>query len=453
MYRLEDIREKVSDVRGANLGHVLAEYGGAKHRLNFRVDKDFLRFKMPEKGLYDEIAAPIWNDDLSGMQTTFLRLPLEYIHHDDKINPRPIGSAIRGLVEEFHKKRPQLHVPLAWIDINEEGGSMVRMFDGQHKAAAQVLLDQTWIPVRVFINPNTDTLITTNTNAGTNLRQVAFDKSTQRFLGASILGDRIQRFRKDKGAVADENDFSERLLVDHFRGEQKQMRRYVLDAQRNAVSHHEENKLRDFIEWGGKGGDKPISYSTIEKTFFSQFLGKEMLETPFYGVDSEGENPRDLERRQVVQLMTIIADAFYTNGKYDFDRGVDRIENKVQKGDVVPDEHLRAYRMGREEVMSGWLPFVSKVITNYFTMNGKNVREEKLFQYKFPDQLWINIGNFLDHLGRLPIWVDYQLSNTVFGGKSPAGFWEKIFDTGNAPNGTPVIHTGGLNVLSMIKPL
>ncbi|NUY03542.1 HNH endonuclease [Paraburkholderia youngii] len=453
LYRLEEIRHDAKDTRGANLGDVLSEYGGSKHSIRFSVENDNLCFKMPEKGFYDETSVPIWRDDLSGMRTAFLRLPIEYLHHDYKINPRPIGNSIRGLVEEFHRKRPQLHVPLAWIDLNESGGSRVRIFDGQHKAAAQVLLDQTWLPVRVFVDPDTDVLITANTNAGTNLRQVAFDKSTQRFLGASILGDRIDRFLKDKGKRPGEEGFSERDLVEHFRGEQAQMRRYVLDAQRNAISHHEDNKLRDFIEWGGKGTDKPISYSSIEKTFFSQFLGKDMLESPFYGVNAEGENPRDLERRQMVQLMSLIAEKFYTDGKYDFERGVDRIESKVQKGDNIPDNHLRAYRIGREEVMTGWLPFVSKVIVNYFTMNGRNVRLEKLFQYKFPSQLWTIIGNFLDHLGRLPLWVDYQLSQTAFGGKPPAGFWDQVFDTGNSPNGTPVIHTGGLNVLEMIKPL
>jgi hypothetical protein len=82
-----------------------------------------------------------------------------------------------------------------------------------------------------------------------------------------------------------------------------------------------------------------------------------MLETPFFGVTTDGENPRELERRQIVRLMSMVADSYYTSGKYDFARGFDKLENKVQKGERIPDNHLRAYRIGREEVMSGWLPF------------------------------------------------------------------------------------------------
>lgn len=452
LHILDDIREHAEHEQGANLGHVLKHFGGSKFRLRAKLNADTLSFSLSEIGQFDPVVAPIWTDSLSGMKSTFLRLPIQFLYHDEKINPRPIGNSIRGLVEEFHRKRPQLHVPLAWINTEEAGGSCVRLFDGQHKAAAQILLDQTWLPVRVFIDPDTDVLITTNSNAGTRLRQVAFDMSTQRFLGASILGDRIKRFLEEKGKSPDDQTYSEKNLVDHYRGEQASIRRYILDFQRNAISHHEENRLRDYIEWGGKGGDKPISYSTIEKTFFSLFVGKEMLETPFHGIGPDGENPRDLERQQIVRLMSLIADAYYTGDKFDLQRGVDRIENKVQKGEKIPDSHLRAYRMGKEEVMRGWLPYVLRVIKHYFLNTGTNFDEDRIFQYKFPEQLWTNIAAFLDHLGRLPLWVDYQLSSTAFGGKPSAEYWEAVFRSGNTPSGVPVIHSGGLNILNMIRP-
>jgi hypothetical protein len=176
-----------------------------------------------------------------------------------------------------------------------------------------------------------------------------------------------------------------------------------------------------------------------------------MLESAFYGVNAQGENPRELEMRQIVRLMSMIAEAYYANGKYDFTRSMEKIENRLRKGEKIPDDHLRAYRIGREEVLSSWLPFVGKVIEHYFINIGKIVHKERLFQYKFPEQLWVNISNFLDNLGRVPVWVDYQLSLTAFGGKAPAGFWKHIFETGNDPKGAPIIHSGGLNLLEMIK--
>ena len=70
------------------------------------------------------------------MNSFFATFPLEYLHHDDRINPRNIGSNIRGLIEEFLRKRPQLHVALAWWAPDAEGAGLLKVFDGQHKAAA-----------------------------------------------------------------------------------------------------------------------------------------------------------------------------------------------------------------------------------------------------------------------------------------------------------------------------
>ncbi len=126
--------------RGANLGDVLERHGGAKAALRLRRDGDQVQFAFPEVGDNTIRCAPLFEDKLSGMHTFFATVPLEYLHHDDRINPRSIGSNIRGLIEEFLEKRPQLHVALAWWAPAEDGAGPVKVFDGQHKAAAQILL-------------------------------------------------------------------------------------------------------------------------------------------------------------------------------------------------------------------------------------------------------------------------------------------------------------------------
>jgi hypothetical protein len=171
--------------RGANLGDVLARHKGATALLRIRREPRHVEFSLPEVGDNDIHKASIYRDKLSGMNSFFTTLPLEYLHHDDRINPRSIGANIRGLIEEFLRKRPQLHVGLAWWTPKKDGAGAVKVFDGQHKAAAQILLGVRDLPVRIFLEPDVNILLQANTNAGGKLRQVAFDTAVMRHLGPS----------------------------------------------------------------------------------------------------------------------------------------------------------------------------------------------------------------------------------------------------------------------------
>jgi len=304
-----EIRDEcVKENRGPNLSDIFSRYGGAKYELPIRIENGAVHYSLSEMGDNNILSSPIFRDDLSGVQYFFVKLPIEYLFHDDRINPRSIGASISKLVEEFFRKRPQLHISLAWIHLEGNGNkSYVKVFDGQHKAAAQVLLGVKSLPVRIFINPDIDVLLTTNTNAGTTLRQVAFDKSVQRHLGSALFDDRLERYRTDHNLPSDFLDFSERDLVKYFKGESREMKRYILDDVRDSITHNPENKLKSFIDFGGRGKEKPLSYSSIEKTFYSFFIYQDVLDTPLSYRLEEGENPRELEKEQILKLMNFDA--------------------------------------------------------------------------------------------------------------------------------------------------
>jgi len=364
-------------------------------------------------------------------------MPLEYLHHDDKINPRGIGGSLRGLVEEFFKGNPQLHVSLCWLPLEPDGDGHVMMFDGQHKAAAQILLGERWLPVRVFVNPDSDRLVETNTNAGSVLRQVAFDKSVLRHLGSELYADRVHRYQQANGLQPDDESFSEVQLLNFFSGEGRAVKRYILDGVRDKIAQHPENRLRPYIEFGGKGTERPMSYSSVDKTFFSFFVSQDMLTTPIgMGVET-GDNPRVLEVEQIVRLMNIVAEEVYEN-RYEFERGTYQIEAKLQKGEALPEGHLRAFRIGKEEVMGAWLKYIRDVIDQYYLMTGAP-KPKAVFQRKHPEPLWDRLQSFVRNFASLPMWVNKDLSLTAFGGKQTAKFWETVFETGRSPQGAQIL--------------
>lgn len=449
--RFNQLCEKVNaENRRPNLGDVLKEHGGSKHELCMKKEGKTIEFSFGETGDLSVQCLPIYKDDLSEQGYFFARLPIEYLHHDDHINPRSLGASLQPLVEEFFKKRPQLHVILAWCRLDPTTNkARLKVFDGQHKAAAQILLGVRHLPVRVFVDPDTDLLLTANTNAGTTLRQVAFDKSVQRHLGSSLYLDRIRRYQAAHGKLENDYSFSENDLVKFFRGEAREMKRYILDAVRDGVTHHESNKLREFIEFGGKGGDRPLSYSTVEKTFYSQFVSSELLDCRIDEGLEDGTSQRFLERTQIVRLMSLIADQIYI-GRFDFDIGTNRIENQLREGKLIAEDHVRAFRLSKEEIVWNWASHLRQIAETCLLMRGRPFNKERLFQYQFPDELWIHFQNYLKNLRGLPLWVNKDLSQTVFGGKQNNAYWHTIFETGRTPDGVRVL-AEHVDLMKMIR--
>jgi hypothetical protein len=78
--------------RGANLGHVLRRYGGARHQLRLKVDGERVEFVLTSTDDSSIHVAPLHRGDLSGMRCFVAVLPLAFVHHDDRINPRSIGG-------------------------------------------------------------------------------------------------------------------------------------------------------------------------------------------------------------------------------------------------------------------------------------------------------------------------------------------------------------------------
>jgi hypothetical protein len=119
--------------------------------------------------------------------------------------------------------------------------------------------------------------------------------------------------------------------------------------------------------------------------------------------------------------------------------GASRIESKVQKGEPVPDDHLRAFRMAKEEVLYSWLKYAHQIVLRHFVAVGVPVDDKRLFQYRFSEVLWRQLQAYVRNLGGLPLWVNHELSATVFGGKQTGDFWRTIWETGNSPQGTAVL--------------
>lgn len=449
LYKLKSLQDDVQarENRSASLKDLLKMESGSKYDFKYKIENDELIYSFSEIGNNEIHKTIIFEDNLSKEKSCFIEVPLEYLFHDDLINPRGINSSISLLVKEFSKGNPQLHLSLARIN-----NGKIQIFDGQHKAVAQILLGNRTILVRLFINPNIDRLIETNTNAGSTLRQIAFDKSIMRQLNNTLYYETITKYQKDHNLSSDCFDFSEEQLVEYFKGENANIRKYIIDSIKHTITHSQDNLLKAYIDFEGKAKELPISYSAFEKTFLSTFIdSKLILKTNLSYKTDEGENPRELEINQLIKVLNIIAEEIYIN-KFNPEVGVARIEQKIidKKDTDITDEHLIAYRMSKEEVIYNWLQYLKKVIESYFTNTGKLYESNRLFQEPFSDVLWANIRKFVKNLSLLPLWKDKSMASTHFSGKKNYDFWKIVFETGKTPDGALVL-AKPLNYIELIR--
>ena len=172
------MKKKMSEEenRIPDLDDVLKTKVGKSLGIKLDIVNGIVNYSFPEIDDSIIFQAQLFTDVLSKDKYFFAKIPIQYLHHDKKLNPRPIGGSLTGLATEFHKGNPQLHVALGHIELDNNKYGKIQVFDGQHKAAAQVLLGVTELPVRIFVDSDLKKLLETNTKAGTELKQVAFAK-------------------------------------------------------------------------------------------------------------------------------------------------------------------------------------------------------------------------------------------------------------------------------------
>ena len=447
--KLNKIQKQVQSEnnKSASLKDVLKEYGGSKFEFKNKIEDNNLNFSFTDIGDNIVQKTQIFTDNLSKEKSCFIEVPIEYLFHDEIINPRGINNSIAKLIKEFDKKNPQLHISLARID-----NGKIKIFDGQHKAVAQILLGTKKLVVRMFLEPNIDVLTETNTNAGSSLRQVAFDKSIMRQLNNTLYSERVKKYQIAHGLKEDNFSFSEQQLIDYFKGDGANIKKYIVDSIKHSITTSKDNRLKDYIDFEGKAKELPISYNAFDKTILSSFINNKLiLKTPIDFKTDEGLNPREMEITQIIGVLNILADNIYIN-KFTPEVGVARIEQNIinKKDTAITDEHLIAYRMSKEEILVNWLKFLQKVIQAYFTNTGEMMSDEKIFQTQFPPRLWTNIENFVKNLSLLPLWQDRSMASTTFSGKQTYDYWKEILMTGKSTDGATVL-AKPLNFMEMIK--
>lgn len=289
-------------------------------------------------------------------------IPFVCLHHDHDINPRSIVD-LEPMIEEFYNGYPQLQPSLATLNINGSAGKgQILVFDGQHKAAAQLYARRERLFVRVFVNGDRDRLKETNYRAHTKLAQVHFPQLINDKVGADLFKEEFDRFTQDgdRAKISEDAFFSRHVQ----RIQRSEYRRYFGNYLRYEVligkAGPQQNMILDFTETVMPRSTRyPLSYDTLQKTMLDVMLyqkpAKELLD--------QTEQYRQLEKENLIRLLNIFVEEVLSNGRFDLNLGVRRMEEKLANDpQSVPDSHLRAYRICRKAAMMIWCKELKRAV-------------------------------------------------------------------------------------------
>jgi len=203
---------------------------------------------------------PLYNQKIANSDNFYFYHEIEtrFIEDDDKIQLRPLEPKILPMI--FHLKQSvQLLPSLGRLD---PVSKTVKIFDGQHKAVAQIIgNNQTKISCIIFVTPDVDKMREVVYLAHSDFLQQRYKKSHIDAKLAEIYKQKIESFRKK---VGDPNArYSE---TDILTGESKAITRKFLLASIISEIQLERSFIRDYAAQNRSDQKRcPILWQSIER--------------------------------------------------------------------------------------------------------------------------------------------------------------------------------------------
>lgn len=240
---------------------------------------------------------PIHKCPTTNWDYLYATLPIEYLKNDKELQPRAIREASMWRLYRHFQRNTQISPSICRIDSDGD----ILLFDGQHKAAAQIWAGRKNIECKVYLCPDEKILKETNLEAHGQFRQMSFYSHELMKKYADIFGEDWTEYMERKGPKS-EKEFLNFLI--NAKGKTKaQARNEISMAMYNEIVDEPSNKLSGFLSEKSRGRKQPLSFARLKKTFFQNMLIPPPVEAEF---ESDADFRKE-EKANLIKLMNIIA--------------------------------------------------------------------------------------------------------------------------------------------------
>lgn len=324
-------------------------------------------------------SVPLYRCPSTGERYFYALMPVRHLHNDVELQPRALEP--ERLWELYRHLRT--HTQLA-PGIGRLVDSQVLLFDGQHKAAAQVWAGRNRVECKIYLDPDVRQLKETNLTAHDKLRQMPFYTSTLLEKYADLAHEDWESFLSTQGPK------TEAGFVDFMRHRAGLTRAAAIKRIRSLVYRDildsPDNKLRDYITEENRGRANPLTMHRLEKTFFAEFVATPPLEDEF---ETDAWH-RDEERKNLVFLFNAIVDQSL-DGKWN--------------PTFNDSAHKKAARLFSAGALRAWVPFLHDAISPALQLFQSEDRR-KVFYRPLKDSDLEVVSTLLARLLSHKVWVD-----------------------------------------------
>lgn len=370
------------------LQDIIALKGVERRSVHFEIDGQVATISDGEKRLSFHLI----DDPILGVKYFYGRVPVYWVQNDDQegLQPRVIDYKRLITLRDHLHAHPQMAPAIARL----LSGS-IRLFDGQHKVAAQLLNDCNEIDIKVYISPDDpvlakllfDSLMMTNLEAHSKMRQVPFYTSTliERF---SVI---YKELWEDFATQKPTNQHSEANFYAFLVNEKGFPRGKANDIFRAEIKETalHQSELAKYIAEASKDASFPLTQEIMNKIIFPSCLYLQ----PSPAICDSPEDYRNQEAANFVSLSELLVEQSY-------------LASWVQRSGStsLSPASLKARRIWHKGSVLTWGPYLRDSIINAFNIMTEDERNRLLYRPEMGADTKERIQTHLHRLFNHPLW-------------------------------------------------
>ena len=329
------------------------------------------------------VKLPLSTCPSTGFRYFYAVVPVIFIHNDIELQPRPLE--LKRLWDLYRHLLVNTQLTPSICRLVD---GRVYLFDGQHKASAQIWAGRTELECKIYIDPGIKVLKETNLVAHDKLRQMPFFTSVLINKWASIFTEEWKEYielpgdRTEAGFVA--------FLV--AKGKKKTEAVHMIQSNiYNSILEDPNNRIRSYLAEYGSEAKSPLTVFRLKQSILKRFIANQPLTIDI----EESDRLRETERRNLIRLLNIITDL--------------TLEDTRDKS-VVEEIHSTSERIYLNGAFKAWTGILKDVISTILELYDENERKEILLR-DISSEKWILIENGIETLFSHRVWSDDSQEN------------------------------------------